>query len=156
MSDSFMIATRKPMRCAALRHIGPHPSVIDTWRLLVPMAEQVGLWPPAGRIGSVFPVPGNDEADEELVSFAVIEISAAEAVPESLESITVAGGEYVSYVHEGAMADLIDVWPWFWKTARRTTGREPLMTPFLEEYLHNPATDAGEIKIVLSIPLAQR
>jgi|GEM_PF-4476052 len=136
---SFIIRTLFPIRCAALRHVGPHSSVYQTWyQQMIPAATAAGLWPAKMQKLSIFEMPEPGVPAERSISYAALQIGPKVTPPPPFEVIEIPGGEYIGYNHDGPPESLAEVWPWFWQNAGQVAGRPVILGQFFETYFGWP------------------
>ena len=132
--------TRKPLRVAFVRHVGPYQECGIAWEKLTSFAARQGLLTPeALRIGI-----GHDSPD--VTPAAELRYDACLTVHDQFQPTgeigvqELAGGEYAVVAHRGPYAGLPDAYRWIFGEWLRTSGRTLRSDPFYEVYVSDPHT----------------
>ena len=150
------ITTLEPRTVLAIRNIGPYSGLREAYpRLMAYCAQRNLLGQDMVIMTLAFDDP-RETPEDQLRSFACVDIGTAHTPEEGsgVELVTVEGGRYATFIHEGSYEGLPE-------TYRRICDEwlpgcgETRAGPFCEIYLNNPATTPEpELRTRICMPLA--
>jgi AraC family transcriptional regulator len=108
---SIDIVAAKPLRLAAVSHMGPRNMVGEAFGRLAGIAGPAGLFSkPGAHAIAVFHAAPEGTPAGELRTDAGIVVSNGASIPSELTEVTVPGGDYATVTHHGHYASLGDSW----------------------------------------------
>ncbi len=138
------IKDHPPRILAALPHSGPYLEVGGTFERVSAVFTSRNLWQNArGMLGVYYDDP-NAVPAKELRSHAGIILDSADAVPEGLELVEVAGGKMATMHYKGPYAGLKAAYDHLYGEWLPNSGEDPRDDPAIEIYLNNPADTAPD------------
>ena len=131
-------------RLAGLPHRGSYFLISETYSRLMAIFQSRGLMPQMRAMVALYYDDVTSKPEEELESYAGIEIPADLPLPEGLEEVQVAGGETAVLTYKGPYAGLAEAYQYLFGTWLPASGREPADQPPYEHYLNTPMDTAPE------------
>jgi AraC family transcriptional regulator len=108
---SIDIVAAKPLRLAAVSHMGPRNMVGEAFGRLAGIAGPAGLFSkPGAHAIAVFHAAPEGTPAAELRTDAGIVVTNGASIPAELTEVTVPGGDYATVTHRGHYASLGDSW----------------------------------------------
>jgi len=150
---NFEVVSFPALRVAAWRHVGPHPTIHQTWERLQSLLEERS-WTDA-RCFSLFLNSPEETAPERLETDLCFSVPAEFEPRDGLHVFELPAGEYVSFQHEGIDADLGDAWQrlfseWLPRSGRGCVG------PCFEEYVHGWSPRLGKVTTAVYVGVGPR
>ncbi|MCF2904759.1 AraC family transcriptional regulator [Octadecabacter sp. CECT 8868] len=146
--------TIDPMTLAALSHRGPYSEGSVAYQKVATIMTTGGHWPNTRGMAGVYYDDPNEVAPENLRSHAGV-IWAGGEVPEGLEAVDLAGGDYAVLTFKGPYAGLGQAYDYLfgdWLTESQARLRD---SPSFEVYLNDPTTTApDDLLTEIFMPLA--
>ena len=146
--------TRKPVRVAFVRHIGPYQECGVAWETLCKFAAGQGLFSPDTlRIGIGHDSPEITPADQ-LRYDACLTVDDQFQPTGEIRIQELPGGEYAVIAHRGPYAGLPDAYRWIFREWLPASRRQLRSGPCFEIYVNDPTTTPPEDLITeIYIPL---
>jgi AraC family transcriptional regulator len=143
-SNMFNVTIRdtKPVRLAALRHVGHYLEIGPVFERLFAWGGGRGLMGPETRGIGVYYSDTQATPPADWRSDACISVGGEVAVdagnPDGPRLIDLAGGRHAVLRHKGPYAELHKAYDWLFGTWLPQSGEEPADRPCFEEYLNSP------------------
>ena len=149
------IETLEPVELIGVSHAGDYMNIGQSFDKLYGWLGQNQLFGPGLRGIGVYLDDPEVVPAEKLRSMAAVTSPDMASWPENtLERMTLSGGDYAVLMHKGPYAELHQAYLWFYSQWLPQSGRQPADAPPFEEYLNNPCEVApAELLTRICIPL---
>lgn len=148
------IRNAESRRLLGMPHSGPYLEIGQAFEKLVAIAGARNLWPDVrGMVGVYYDDP-NAVAEDELRSFAGLQVTDNVSDTDGLEEVKVKGGDTAVLTFTGPYSGLKTAYDYLFGGWLPKSGREPRDQPAYEVYLNMPSDTAPEdLKTEIHLPL---